>query len=134
MIDLVIVIALGVIAAVLALYSFLERGSWMYSQIVASFGSSFVLWMLTVLFATGNVGTETQYVNKTIEAYTYNGGLINKIETVYEYAMQTSVITEVWLVYILLFFALCMTGYFILHVIVWIQNRAAGIRDEEVED
>lgn len=126
MIPLEIALFLGGVAAILALYSFLERGSWMYSQITASALSACTLWVLTALAASGNIGAYTalpirQEMNTTANITVTN--ITNEIITVP--IMDTS------LPLIASLFAIVMSVYFILHAAVWVQER---IENKEEED
>lgn len=133
MIDVIIVITLAVFAALLALYSMLERNGWMATHIVSAFASSFIMWLITFLFGTGNVGIYEKVLSNQVDTYTYYGSMIETVSTSYTYIDEFRAIIEPWIVYLSLFVSICLTVYFILHVVVWIQDRAS-MKDMEDEE
>ena len=130
MIELIVFIGFAVVAAVLALYSFLERNSWMLSQIAASLISTIVLWVETLLFVSGNIGIRGVNLASATEV------IVSETESVITYAY-----TEVWtpimepsLGFLLIFFSAVMTIYTIMHVMTWLQERALGNTEEEDDE
>lgn len=133
MIELIVIIVLAVFAALLALYSMLERNGWMATHITAGFTASFVMWLITFLFGTGNVGIREKVLSGQVDTYTYAGNYVDTVSTAYTYIDEFTAITEAWIVYLCLFVSITLTVYFILHVVVWIQDRASmkDVEDEE---
>ena len=122
--PLVVALFLGGVAAVLAAYSFLERNSWMYSQISAAGLSAALLWILAAVSATGNIGESVILVaNQTISNNT----------TVLQYATHTMPLLDPTLPMVIALFALVMSIYLVLHVANWLQDRILN-RDEDEDD
>lgn len=122
MIPLEIALFLGGVAAILAVYSFLERESWMYSQLTASALSAGVLWILTALAASGNIGA---YYIQPVRQET-NGTITNITSDII-----TVPVLDTSLPLIISLFAIVMSVYFVLHAAVWVQER---IENKEEED
>lgn len=97
MIPVSIFIFLAVVAGFFALYSVLERESWMYSQITASGLSVATLWVLTAMLAAGNVGDTG--------------------------VGSPQPVLDPTLTYLFALFSIVSTLYFVLHVANWIQDR-----------
>ena len=148
MIELTVFIGFAVVAAVIALYSFLERNSWMLSHIAASLVSTIILWVETLLFASGNVGTVNHVLTATEE--TTSQLMINYesippelydtfaetsiVDTTYTYADVWMPILEPSLTFLLILFSAMMTVYTIMHVMTWLQERALGNEEEEDDE
>ena len=129
MISLFVFIGFTVVAGVCALYSFLERDSWMLSQIAASLVSSIILWVETMLFASGNVG-----IMENVLAATHATGSEVLTDTTYTYTAIWTTVTDPSLTFLMILFAAVMTIYTILHVFTWVQERALGYEEEEDYD
>ena len=127
MIDMFVFAGFAAVAGILALYSFLERNTWMLSNIASALVSTIILWVETLLFTSGNVGTVEHVVSST----TASGSDV-LMQTAYTYTDLWTPVMEPALGFLLILFSAVMTIYTILHVLTWLQDRALG--NEEVED
>ena len=119
MINIEIALFLGGVAALLALYSFLERNSWMYSQITASFLSAGVLWILTALAASGNIGIYHISNEK--------GGILSEGKDI----IINIPIMDTSLPLITSLFAIVMSVYCVLHTAVCLQEYLENKEEED---
>ena len=109
MITIEIALFLGGVAAILALYSFLERNSWMYSQITSSLLSASLLWILTAITASNNICIY----------YCIN----EKISTIPIEDPSLPIITSL--------FAIVMSVYCVLHIVVCLQDYLENKKEED---
>lgn len=130
MLDVVIFGCFAAFAVVLAFYSFLEQHSWI-NVIAASLVSSITLWVETLLFASGNVGFRENVIDTVISI---GNETTANITTNYTYTELWAPITEQGLVFLFILFSVFMTIYTIMTILIWLQERAAGVDSEVDED
>jgi len=130
MISIIIAVILGIVAGIGAIYSIMARGSWMYADIVASFVSTIILWVLAVYASIGQIGDQ-QYVlqEQTLDLITEN--LTN---VTYTYHLVDIPLTEPAIGYLLMFIALVMTIYTMATVVSWMREGALANQSEEEEE
>jgi hypothetical protein len=130
MISIIIAVILGIAAGIGAIYSIMARGSWMYADIVASFVSTIILWVLAVYASIGQIGDQ-QYVlqEQTLDLITEN--LTN---VTYTYHLVDIPLTEPAIGYLLMFIALVMTIYTMATVVSWMREGALANQSEEEEE
>ena len=122
MIPVSVFLFLAAVAGALALYSFLERQSWMYSQITAAGLSAALLWVLALMLASGNVG----YM---VMPDPHPPSLL--FPTTPDPTPQVLRLLDPTLPYIFALFAVVMTVYFVLHIANWLQDRITDREEEE---
>ena len=116
MIPVSVFLFLAAVAGALALYSFLERQSWMYSQITAAGLSAALLWVLALMLASGNVGYMVMHPPSLLFP---------------DPTPQVLRLLDPTLPYIFALFAVVMTVYFVLHIANWLQDRITNREEEE---
>ena len=119
MIPVSVFLFLAAVAGALALYSFLERQSWMYSQITAAGLAAALLWVLALMLASGNVGD-------MVMSDPQSGFLWSTPPN-----PQVLRLLDPTLPYIFALFAVVMTVYFVLHIANWLQDRITNREEEE---
>lgn len=122
MIPVSVFLFLAAVAGALALYSFLERKSWMYSQITAAGLSAALLWVLALMLASGNVG----YM---VMPDPHPPSLLFPAPP--DPTPQGLRLLDPTLPYIFALFAVVMTVYFVLHIANWLQDRITNREEEE---
>ncbi|MDD3098874.1 MAG: hypothetical protein PHW36_00800 [Bacilli bacterium] len=122
MISITIAVILGIIAGIGAIYSFVARGSWMYADIVGSFVSSIILWVLAVYASIGQIGDQ-QYV---LQEQTSDVITENLTNVTYSYQLVDIPLTDPAVGYLLMFVALIMTAYMLMNIFFWLKSSSSG--------
>jgi len=131
MISITIAVILGIIAGIGAIYSFVARGSWMYADIVGSFVSSIILWVLAVYASIGQIGDQ-QYI---LQEQTSDIITENLTNVTYSYQLVDLPLTEPAVGYLLMFIALIMTAYTLVNIIAWLKSGATkGYYESDEEE
>ena len=125
MIPVSVFLFLAAVAGALALYSFLERQSWMYSQITAAGLAAALLWVLALMLASGNVGYMVMSDPSPPPI------LFTDTDIVPDPPPQVLRLLDPTLPYIFALFAVVMTVYFVLHIANWLQDRITNREEEE---